>query len=260
LQFLYNLYSTVGSALDRACKLEAILRTLSRRKKELRLEQSEIDNQFIRMLNSLQASLQNDEDLTVIVADTFSAIGAEVELVAAETAPPARPAVPDAIDRQKAQNAQLMERERTPPTMLTGLNARLGCFAGMDVFATDGTGMSLPELPSSSTFLEAFNPHPSASAMRAGAQAWRERHSQEARSGIDFRTGMSGHSGVLAGGTQSRHPHEYLNPQQSTGNNWTGMALRMSSHTGLSTIRNTPSNVRSGPDESRDQVQQAGSL
>ncbi len=58
--------------MDRACKLEAMLLALSNRRKELRTEQSKVDNKFIRLMSDLQASLQNDEDLTVITADTFS--------------------------------------------------------------------------------------------------------------------------------------------------------------------------------------------
>jgi hypothetical protein len=36
------------------------------------MEQSKVDNKFIQLMSELQASLQNDEDLTVILADTFS--------------------------------------------------------------------------------------------------------------------------------------------------------------------------------------------
>ena len=64
---------TVGGAVDRACKIEAMLCSLSNRRKELRIEQSKIDNQFIRFINELQHSLHTDEDLTVILADTFAA-------------------------------------------------------------------------------------------------------------------------------------------------------------------------------------------
>lgn len=61
----------VGNSVDRACKLEAMLRSLSSQRKRLRLEQSKVDNMFIRLMNDLQISLMTDEDLTVIVADTF---------------------------------------------------------------------------------------------------------------------------------------------------------------------------------------------
>jgi hypothetical protein len=48
-----------------------MLRSLSSQRKRLRLEQSKVDNMFIRLMNDLQISLMTDEDLTVIVADTF---------------------------------------------------------------------------------------------------------------------------------------------------------------------------------------------
>jgi hypothetical protein len=59
--------------VDRACKLEALLRLLSTRRKQLRSEQSKVDNHFISLMNELQMSLITDEDLTVIPADTFQA-------------------------------------------------------------------------------------------------------------------------------------------------------------------------------------------
>jgi len=61
----------VGGSVDRSCKLEAMLRLMSLRRKELREEQKKIDNQFIAFMNELQVSLMSDEDLTVIAADTF---------------------------------------------------------------------------------------------------------------------------------------------------------------------------------------------
>ena len=65
--------------------------------------------------------------------------------------------------------------------------------------------------------------HPSPSALRAGARAWREMHGRPASNGIDFRTGMSGHSALFS---SSAHPHDYL---ASTQRFFTGM----SNHTGL---------------------------
>lgn len=242
------------------------------------------------MLNRLQASLQNDEDLTVIVGDTFTSNGADEVLSPTGTAQhendkerkPSPKDEPDDIDRQKAANHDRVkfERQETPP-ILNGI--RLGCFAG-SVFESDGPMQEVAnrftELPTSSTFLDAFSrenacgypgiitsaSHPSASAMRAGAQAWRDRHRQEPRTGVDFRTGMSGHGGLLA--TQARHPHEYLDPVGPTPPR-TNRSLRMSAHTGL-TVRSkdyfgilgalAPSVLRPRQEQSRDQVQPSGSL
>ena len=61
----------VGGAVDRACRLEAMLRMVSQERKRLRKEQSRIDNSFIRLMNELQHSLEKDEDLTVICRSTF---------------------------------------------------------------------------------------------------------------------------------------------------------------------------------------------
>jgi hypothetical protein len=317
--------SLVGNSLDRACKLEAILRNLSKRKKELRLEQSDIDNQFIRMLNSLQASMEHDEDLTVIVAAAFSsnALDDASEVDVTPTAAYGEVRSRDTTaerDDIAIEKAQLQQRPPTPPFQ----NARLSCFAGRlfgdgddgDNYASDRA--VLPDIPTSSLLdfmphqatLGALLPsisHPSPSAMRAGAQAWRERQGQIARGGssggINFRTGMSGHMGLLLG-NQTRHPHDYLEDQyqpsvgthqnhgyghsssnhaHSYNNNYRPAysgRLRMSSHTGLSSVRSKPSPVAtssildsftpmilrpssttsSRAEESRDQLHQTGSF
>lgn len=65
--------------------------------------------------------------------------------------------------------------------------------------------------------------HPSPSALRAGARAWREMHGRPASNGIDFRTGMSGHSALFS---SSAHPHDYLGATQR-------FFAGMSNHTGL---------------------------
>ena len=70
--------------------------------------------------------------------------------------------------------------------------------------------------------------YPSQSEMLAGARAWRERHGREAATGIDFRTGMSGHSALLS--KKPGHPHEYLGNDESVRQ---PVSFRMSSHTGL---------------------------
>ena len=65
--------------------------------------------------------------------------------------------------------------------------------------------------------------HPSPSALRAGARAWREMHGRQASNGIDFRTGMSGHSALFS---SSAHTHDYLASTK-------GFFAGMSNHTGL---------------------------
>jgi len=75
----------VGGSVDRSCKLEAMLRLMSSRRKELREEQRKIDNQFIAYMNELQVSLMSDEDLTVIAADTFQNESTEINVSGATT-------------------------------------------------------------------------------------------------------------------------------------------------------------------------------
>eukprot|EP00529_Nitzschia_sp_RCC80_P015620 CAMPEP_0113445632 /NCGR_PEP_ID=MMETSP0014_2-20120614/3288_1 /TAXON_ID=2857 /ORGANISM="Nitzschia sp." /LENGTH=697 /DNA_ID=CAMNT_0000336693 /DNA_START=410 /DNA_END=2503 /DNA_ORIENTATION=+ /assembly_acc=CAM_ASM_000159 len=67
----HNHLVKVGGSVDRSCKLEAMLRQLSTKRKSLREEQKRVDNQFIALMNELQVSLMADEDMTVIAADTF---------------------------------------------------------------------------------------------------------------------------------------------------------------------------------------------
>lgn len=259
-----------------------MLRSLSHKRKELRMEQSRVDSKFIRLMNDLQMSLQQDEDLTVIVANTFgdSAAprrthdgpehdsGANVRkedprsnaasppaAAAARRSPPAEERN-DTVDIQKPAR---LNQDMAKPTDAVQRRPQPSfvCFAG-DVFSSysadqsdipNSTCVSTNSLSnqvadntsspsaSSNIMLNLFPAasHPSPSALRAGAQAWRERQGQMARNGIDFRTGMSGHMGLVS---SHSHPHEYLTSNPSTmgggggGGGNTGM-LRMSSHTGL---------------------------
>jgi Zinc finger, C3HC4 type (RING finger) len=222
----------VGGSVDRACKLEAILCSLSNRRKALRIEQSKVDNQFIRYMNDLQHSLQNDEDLTVILADTFLPL----------------PEIPEFADFEKEEKSStvgeeewdehsfvlkpaLPERSSTPP--LQGRVSRFACFS-REVFEDCDTGLhggdSFMEdrihnqnVAASTLFPNAS--HPSPSAMRAGAQAWREQHGREAEASVDFRTGLSGHMSLLSTHANS---HKYLEPTYRP-----SKPNRMSSHTGL---------------------------
>mmetsp|Transcript_34601 Transcript_34601/g.39439 ORF Transcript_34601/g.39439 Transcript_34601/m.39439 type:complete len:113 (+) Transcript_34601:475-813(+) len=50
----------VGGSIDRACKLEALLRSISIRRKELRTEQRKLDNRFVSFMKDLQNSLLSD--------------------------------------------------------------------------------------------------------------------------------------------------------------------------------------------------------
>jgi hypothetical protein len=252
-------FLSVGSAVDRACRLEAMLRDLSRRRKELRQEQTQIDNQFIHLMNDLEMSLHNDEDLTVILADTF-------------TLPPKDPDEPEKKEdspavstiRARAESPDFVKPPNRLPqkeeTAVYRPKTSFVCFAG-DMFSggCDGDApCSTPTATSRSDFRESVSQsslrstssspthanlfpsasHPSPSALRAGAQAWRERNGQNARTSVDFRTGLSGHSALMS--AQPHHAHPIIESQGSSGGfgsttgGWTGGLPKMSSHTGLS--------------------------
>lgn len=228
---------------------------------------------FIRLMNDLQVSLMTDEDLTVIVADTFVNAANQKESVMPnhqdelrdketvsrgleprlarvssieepdDTGPPISPSF-------RAQNQPQEERQDPPgmhPSAVSNATSGFACFAN-DMFdsisctaSTDETefqkfrrqqGLATPNPQATTRSIEA-NPatlfpsasHPSPSAMSAGARAWREMHGrQEHASGIDFKTGMSGHMALLS---SHAHPHEYLGARLPSFHG-------MSNHTGLS--------------------------
>lgn len=238
-----------------------MLRNLSQRRKELRLEQSRIDNQFIRLMNDLQLSLQNEEDLTVIAADAFSEPPREaqaepyVELVATEKKEDDTASAAASEHRNEYNDPELIKPARLPQPLTTTTSnyARpsLMCFAG-DVFAGyssearepsgGGGGQHTSSAPTSPALsidaLASLFPsasHPSPSALRAGAQAWRERHGRQANEGIDFRTGLSGHMALLS---SHANAHEYLEPVSSYSSaSGTYNFPKMSSHTGLTMFK-----------------------
>jgi hypothetical protein len=84
--------------------------------------------------------------------------------------------------------------------------------------------------------------NPSPTALRAGARAWREMHGQPAAGdffgGIDFRTGMSGHSALTSA---SSHPHDYLNSHSRT--SFRGF----SNHSGLTLWKTGRKSTSRGP-------------
>ena len=263
----------VGNTVDRACKLEAMLRSLSTRRKELRLEQSKVDNMFIRLMNDLQVSLMTGEDLTVIVADTFVnaankndsvlkisgdekrdkesiSRGIEPRLARVSSIEEPDDAGSPKPPAFRVHNQPQEERQDPPgvhPAAISHASSGFACFAN-DMFdsisgaaSTDETefqklrrqqGLATPDPKATARSIEA-NPatlfpsasHPSPSAMSAGARAWREMHGrQEHASGIDFKTGMSGHMALLS---SHAHPHEYLGARLPSFHG-------MSNHTGLS--------------------------
>jgi hypothetical protein len=219
-----------------------------------------VNNQFITLMNELQASLMTDEDLTVIAADTFARVrrnDSDDEITEVRDNPSSghphgteeRAIGEDSSPLKPRPN--IVKLPITPPgEMIRGFFC-----AGTDVFdnmmPTAGTTASgaqpvQPTLPSTtrnpfptpgetppsySTLIPPSLSHPSPSALRAGARAWREMHGKPANAGIDFRTGLSGHMALLS---TSAHPHEYLEPGAA-------VSFRgMSNHTGLTMWKSAP--------------------
>lgn len=223
----------VGNSVDRACKIEALLRNLAIQRKELRAEQSKVDNRFIRLMNQLQDSLENDEDLTVICGKTL-----------ADTALQAEPTrhimeVSQATRSTRVQNESFEDHPRKPARLNTLLeedsqalatqpsspficftNPLFSCEGDKDGEENDENAAGIFSSLSSHSLL-APEREPSQYQLSAGARAWRERNLGDER--INFRTGMSGHMGLVS--SQS-HSHAYLQSNRKMG--------KMSSHRGVS--------------------------
>jgi len=277
----------VGGSVVRSCKLEAMLRLMSTRRKKLREEQKKIDNQFIAFMNELQVSLMSDEDLTVIAADTFhknienndpsasssstiTARAKDADNVASDIQVPPEERPMNTYEDSTPLKPRFTERPLTPP----GSRGSFFC-SSSDVLnavlplssSSRSQPPAIPSVTRSPAIAQEFNSmsqqqrnqlqnypqtprhdrrvnhphqygtvvedtptriltsasHPSPSALRAGARAWRERHGRTASDGVDFRTGMSGHSAVFS---SSAHSHDFI---RQTQNFFTGM----SNHTGL---------------------------
>lgn len=222
------------------------MRTLSDKRKEMRKEQAKVDNKFIRLMNNLQHSLHNDEDLTVICGNTFvksrsgdelmKLIGDEIkedDESRNETQERAVEAVAEENDDTLSpRKPSPLVRESTPPYLTNPPNeGGYGCFSNAVLNAYDENLHSPGFFPTGC--------HPTASEMSAGAQAWRDRYGRTSRTGtgIDFRTGLSGHSGMLS---THAHAHQYLESPTDVPARSSGAGRRMSAHTGLTMARPFP--------------------
>mmetsp|Transcript_1415 Transcript_1415/g.3505 ORF Transcript_1415/g.3505 Transcript_1415/m.3505 type:complete len:252 (-) Transcript_1415:267-1022(-) len=228
-----------------------MLHGLSMRRKELRNEKTKIDSQSVTLMSELQTSLTNEEDLTVIGADTFK----DNALIEDSTH-----SDDDAImeEDQKPSQQELTEfwkphmmKRRDSPTFPQ--QAGLSCFSQevlSPLFVNRGGGGIVEAIRGTLSFgednsvvdthptLQAAASHPSPGAISAGARAWRERNGRSASQGIDFRTGLSGHMALLSSNAHA-HPHDDLSrPTQS--------ALKISSHSGL-TVRPPSRRQRAPP-------------
>jgi hypothetical protein len=141
-------------------------------------------------------------------------LNAVLPLSSSRTQPPALPSAPrsPAIAREFSNFAQTAE-SRHPPQQSHPSHQ----------FMPRNPNYSSDNVENTPTRILTSASHPSPSALRAGARAWREMHGRPPSEGIDFRTGMSGHSALLS---SSAHPHDYLAQTQR-------FFAGMSNHTGL---------------------------
>ena len=259
--------SSVGGSVDRSCKLEALLRSLSLQRKELRTQQRKVDSQFVAMMQDLQASLLNDEDLTVIGADTFSEVDLKVRFNDFKEEEDDRKIAANNSDSENSiadmVKIPYYQRADSPPGIVP--QSSFGCFP--EGMFGDFAGMTSPSRETSSAnrssqvisgmmralsftddnstsdavnmsnrVLTQASSHPSPRAMSAGARAWRERNNRPASRGIDFRTGMSGHMALLSAQAHP-DPHSYLRTN-------TSMLGKMSAHTGLTLTGRKPASPK----------------
>lgn len=248
----------VGGAVDRACRLEAMLRIVSQERKRLRKEQTKIDNSFIRLTTELQHSLEKDEDLTVICRSTFSELdtsnnGFEAAKALVEEKKESRVAMANASPSDSSddtfsfyppkpdRNGEVetvkgpsficfSPEEFLQPTMSESFSMTEVTASARQLLR--GVGGARDEPPPNPVPREYSMAYPSPREMRAGARAWRERNGRDASNGIDFQTGMSGHSGVS--NKKNPNPHEHPEPVEPVRQK---VNFRMSSHTGLSAVR-----------------------
>ncbi|KAL7577590.1 hypothetical protein ACA910_015114 [Epithemia clementina (nom. ined.)] len=213
-----NQIMKVMNALDRACILEAMLRTLSAERRRLRIQQSENDTQFIRLMNQLQVSLQNDEDFTVVCRTAFDANEDSIEVQTGEDSPTEK--------KEGEQSTWDFSSEESRKSL----------------FKNTLTPIE-PNLPSCNAgfFGASRIPSPSPNVIRAGAQAWRERQAREVQKSINFRSGMSGH---MALASSRAHPHDFLGGVSSGGIGTSGEKRKINPKLALSSVGPKVTNFR----------------
>lgn len=118
----FTLSSQVGGSIDRSCKLEAMLRYFADCRRSMQKDQMELESQFVTLLRDLQNTLVQNEDLTVIGAETFKDIEKKVvhlELQEREN---------ESENHTEPDNLfkpHVLVRQMTPPSVQQGV---LGCF------------------------------------------------------------------------------------------------------------------------------------
>jgi hypothetical protein len=208
-----------------------------------------VDNDFITLMNELQVSLMTDEDLTVIAAHAFQGKEAimgeasKTEAGGSSGHPLGKEMQPNNTNEYESPlKPRPTKQPVTPPSgeesrsffcaapgMFDSIPSSLVLdtvipFYNSQIPGLPGTSESAPTNEPSHQTMNSSNSKPSPSDLRAGARAWREMNNRPESGfvGVDFRTGMSGHSALLS---SSAHTHG-----KGKGRTYFGM----SSHTGLS--------------------------
>lgn len=268
---------TVGGAVDKACRLEAYLHALAAQQRELKAESRKIETRFTGLMNNLQSSLFNDEDLTVIAGDSFEDDTTPQILIPQDDQ--------EEIGQTFSEDSGLMKphglvRQPTPPSegicsmgsVFQAMSATLGGDTDYDgempqvataaalgqtsSIRRNNSGPRPP--PQKPTHTQARMSPPRTRELSAEAEAWRERYYLQARRGhnVDFRTGMSGHQGLVS---YMVHPHSYLDSELHThAPSSRSERPKMSSHLGLSRTHGPSQGSNTSPtysySASRDQL------
>ena len=231
----------VMNALDRACILEAILKTMSAERRRLRTKQTEHDTQFVKLMNQLQDSLKNDEDFTVVCRSAFHT-------------------------DENEESAEFSNGEESPTEKKEGDKPSWTFSREPSAVATFASTLT-PIEPNVPVPNSCRLPSPVPNVIRAGALAWRERQAREVQKSINFRSGLSGH---MALASSRAHPHELLSATSSDKSQNQRIVpsnlslkvtnFRMSSHSGLTLSHRKKPSPSSRRTPNLDSIKLSGSM
>eukprot|EP00559_Dactyliosolen_fragilissimus_P007259 CAMPEP_0184865462 /NCGR_PEP_ID=MMETSP0580-20130426/18204_1 /TAXON_ID=1118495 /ORGANISM="Dactyliosolen fragilissimus" /LENGTH=410 /DNA_ID=CAMNT_0027364681 /DNA_START=358 /DNA_END=1587 /DNA_ORIENTATION=+ len=211
----------VGGPIDRACSIEAILRSLLDQRNQLKIDQMKAEKDAVGLMSELQKFMIQEEDLTVIGADAFdNTLGASnSELKKVD--PPSTPEKPqqkiEVIKSEHSSGKKMLQELPSSkimpkaPTTSTGFLSFASGIMGMvqsKSVEIEVTNVATPDKNqrSLSKIISVCHDSPAPSkAMIAGAEDWRRRNGRQAAQGVDFKTGMSGHHAM-----QSNHHHQHI--------------------------------------------------
>ena len=232
----------VGNAVDKACRVEAMLHGLSLRRNKIRREQDKIENEVVGLMNAFQKTLIKDDDITVIDSSSFqndspltsrkkkSSSSKTSATTTSKVVPEKKPITSTPTSTTKTAAVEGSPVSRSYSASPTNLFASPGYNNENEENLSPRSNIS-QRSSSSTSNSPIINPN-----MVEGAREWRRKNLKHAARGIDFRTGMSGHHAVHSGGS---HPHEFLGRQSHSNRG----LLKMSSHTGLTVINRTKRRV-----------------